>query len=125
METYDLTLGKNTKLVYKGSWTHENGQSMFVYQRSMSTTEQAGSQLMYAFKGTGLEILAGTFDKAKLRVTVDGEVYKESVKTQEAGNMNMIYSLSGLEFGEHIVTLELVKGIFRVDMVGVLGDIYK
>ncbi len=52
-------------------------------------------------------------------------MYKESVKTQEAGNMNMIYSLNGLEFGEHTVTLELIKGIFRVDMAGVLGDVYK
>lgn len=30
--------------------------------------------------------------------------------------MNMIYSLNGLE---------LIKGIFRVDMAGVLGDVYK
>ena len=97
---------------------------MFVYQRSMSTAQKAGAKLEYTFTGTGLEILAGTFDKAKLRVTVDGEVYQESVKTQEAGNMNMIYSLSGLAYGEHTITIELLKGTLKVDMVGILGDIF-
>ncbi|MCI9077780.1 MAG: sugar-binding protein [Lachnospiraceae bacterium] len=125
METYDLTPGKNTRLVYNGEWTHENGQSMFVYQRSISTAKKPGASLEYTFTGTGLEILAGTFDKAKLRVIVDGEVYQESVKTQEAGNMNMIYSLNGLEYGEHMVKIELLKGVLKVDMVGILGDVYK
>ncbi len=40
----------------------------------------------------------------------------------------MIYSLNGLEFGTYSntwVTLELIKGIFRVNMAGVLGDVYK
>lgn len=125
METYGLTPDKNAKLIYNGEWTHENGQSMFVYQRSISTAQKPGATLEYTFTGTGLEILAGTFDKAKLRVTVDGKIHQESVKTQEAGNMNMIYSLNGLEYGEHTVKIELLKGILKIDMVGILGDIYR
>jgi len=125
METYDLTPGKNTKLIYEGEWTHENGQSMYVYQRSISKSSKKGSKLKYTFTGTGLEILSGTFDIAKLRVIVDGKVVQKSVKTKEAGNMNMCYSLSGLDFGEHTVELELLKGTLSVDMVGIMGAVYE
>lgn len=37
----------------------------------------------------------------------------------------MIYSLNGLEYGEHTVKIELLKGILKVDMIGILGDIYR
>ena len=60
METYDLTPEKNTKLVYQGTWSHANGKGMYVYQRSMSETSEAGASLTYSFTGTGMEVLAKT-----------------------------------------------------------------
>lgn len=122
METYDLTPEKNAKLVYEGKWAHEEGKAMFVYQRSMSTATEPGASLSYQFTGTGMEILAGTDSSATLQVTVDGKVVSEKAKTQKAGNMNMIYSLTNLAYGEHSVTLTLKKGTFCVDAVGILGE---
>lgn len=125
METYDLTPEQNEKLVYNDQWSHENGQGMYVYQRSMSTSTGAGATLSYTFSGTGLEILAGTKKTATLLVTVDGSVVSEDAETQTADDMNMIYSLSGLEYGTHSVTLEVIDGTLSVDLVGVLGQPYE
>lgn len=121
METYDLTPEKNMKLSYDGEWSHENGKGMNVYQRSMSESKSAGAKLTYTFSGTGLEILAGTKKTAALRVTADGTVVSEKVETQTASDMNMVYSLKGLDYGQHTVTLEVLEGTLSVDMVGILG----
>ena len=58
METYDLSEQKNTKLEYNDKWAITCAdQGMFVYQRSMSYSKEAGAALTYTFHGTGLEIL--------------------------------------------------------------------
>ena len=72
METYDLTPEKNTKLVYQGTWSHANGKGMYVYQRSMSETSEAGASLTYSFTGTGMEVLAKTSEAGTVLVSVDG-----------------------------------------------------
>lgn len=125
METYDLTPEKNAKLVYNDKWNHQNGKGMYVYQRSTSTSTETGATLSYTFTGTGLEILTGTNYIATLRVTVDGTVVSEAATTQRGEEMNMIYSLKGLSYGQHSVTFEVMDGTLVVDMVGVLGDIYQ
>lgn len=125
METYDLTPEKKEKLRYNEKWSHENGQGMYVYQRSMSTSRQAGATLSYTFNGTGLEILAGTKKTAVLRVTVDDEIVSEDEETHTADDMNTIYSLSGLTYGQHSITLEVLEGTLSVDMVGILGNRYQ
>ena len=125
METYDLTPERNDKLVYNDLWSHQNGQGMYVYSRSMSTSQGTGATLSYMFTGTGLEILAGTKKTATLRVTVDGVVAAEEAVTQPADDMNMIYSLSGIDYGTHAVTIEVTDGVLSVDLVGVLGRPYE
>lgn len=125
METYDLTPERNDKLVYNDLWSHQNGQGMYVYSRSMSTSQGTGATLSYMFTGTGLEILAGTKKTATLRVTVDGVVAAEEAVTQPADDMNMIYSLSGIDYGTHSVTIEVTDGVLSVDLVGVLGRPYE
>lgn len=125
METYDLTPQRKEKLVYNHQWSHQNGQGMYVYQRSMSTSRGPGATLTYTFTGTGLEILAGTQKSATLLVTVDDTVLSEDAVTQTADDMNMIYSLRGLDYGAHSVTLEVIDGILSVDLVGVLGRAYE
>lgn len=125
METYDLTPERNDKLLYNDQWSHQNGQGMYVYARSMSTSTGPGATLSYTFSGTGLEILAGTKKTATLLVTVDGEVVSEDAVTQTADDMNMIYSLRGLDYGTHAVTLEVIDGVLSVDLVGVLGRAYE
>lgn len=125
METYGLTPERNDKLIYNGQWKHENGQGMYVYQRSMSTSTGPGATLSYTFSGTGLEILARTKKTATLLVTVDDTVISEDAVTQAADDMNMIYSLRGLDHGTHTVTLEVIDGVLSVDLVGILGRAYE
>lgn len=125
METYDLSPERNDKLIYNNQWKHQNGQGMYVYQRSMSTSTGPGAALSYTFSGTGLEILAGTKKTATLLVSVDDTVISEDALTQTADDMNMVYSLGGLDYGTHTVTLEVIDGVLSVDMVGVLGQGYE
>lgn len=98
---------------------------MYVYSRSMSTSTGPGATLSYTFLGTGLEILAGTKKNATLLVTADGEVVSEDAVTQTADDMNMIYSLRGLDYGTHAVTLEVIDGVLSVHLIGVLGRTYE
>lgn len=121
MEMYDLSAQKNKKLIYDGKWSHANGQGMYVYQRSLSVTEEKGASVSYTFAGTGLELLAGTDKTAKLKVWVDGKEIPGEHETQTADNMNMIYRLDGLENAIHTVKVVLEEGRLSVDMVGVLG----
>ena len=122
METYDLTAEKKTKLIYNDKWKIENGKGMYVYQRSMSDSTDAGAQLTYSFKGTGIEILGEAKSTAKLQVMVDGLIIIDPMETQTADNMNMNFSLNGLSNEEHTITLEVLEGTLHVDMVGVLGE---
>ena len=95
-----------------------------MYQRTISESTGKGATLKYQFTGTGLELLAGTDETAKIKVTVDGKMISSEARTQTAVNMNAIYYLHGLPYGEHSVEFEVVSGRLSVDMVGVLGKCY-
>lgn len=122
METYDLSADKKEKLVYQGNWSHANGKGMYVYQRSLSETSEAGASLTYRFTGTGIEILSGTDKDGIVKIDVDGTTVSDNRALQKADNMNMTCAVTGLEYQEHTVTFTLKEGTFSVDMVGVLGD---
>lgn len=123
METYDLSEQKNVKLQYNDKWSHANGQGMYVYQRSFSKSTKAGATITYSFTGTGLEILGENKKDCRVQATIDG-VKAEARDIQKAANMNMAYAVSGLEYGDHTVTLEVLEGTLYVDMVGILGKIF-
>src|SRR6185369_4190511 len=57
LETNDLSSPPAPKLVYGGTWAHENGKGMYNYQRSLSTSQGTGASLTYTFTGTGLDLL--------------------------------------------------------------------
>ncbi len=123
LEMYDLSSAPATKLIYSGSWAHENGKSMYNYQRSLSTSRGDGAALQYSFKGTGLDILGPNNGSAKLEVTVDGKVVDASVSTKVSGNLYQTFTLHGLEYGNHTVRLKVVSGTLVVDAVGVVANI--
>lgn len=135
MEMYDLSPEKNTKLVYAGNWTHTNGQGMFVYQRSMSYSAGTGASLTYDFTGTGMEILgsnkavsnAGKANEQanKVNVTVDGTLIRTADPIRDAEDMNTTYTIEGLEYGNHTVTIEVAEGALAVDSIGIIGDLYQ
>jgi hypothetical protein len=123
LETTDLAAPPATKLVYGGSWAHENGKGMFNYQRSLSTSKGVGATLKYAFTGTGLDILGANKGTAKLEVTVDGQVTSASASTVASSELYQTYSLRGLSNGPHTVQVKVTEGTLVVDAVGVVGQV--
>ncbi len=123
MEMNDLAAVPAAKLVYSGSWAHENGKGMYNYQRSLSTSKGAGAALQYTFRGTGLDILGLNDGSAKLEVTVDGKVVNASAATMASGEFYQTFTLHGLDYGEHTVRLKVLSGTLVVDAVAVVSSI--
>jgi hypothetical protein len=120
LEMTDLSPVPVTKLVYGGSWAHENGKGMYDYQRSLSTSQGTGSTLQYSFTGTGLDVLGPNDGSAKLQVTVDGKVVNASAATLAAKELTQAFTLRGLTAGAHTVQLKVLSGTLVVDAVAVV-----
>lgn len=125
LEMYDLSTTPATKLIYSGPWKHENGKSMYNYQRSLSTSQGAGATLKYTFNGTGLDILGPNNGSAKLEVTVDGKIVSTSASTTASSELYQTFTLRGLNNGEHTVSLKVVSGTLVVDAVAVVAGLAK
>ncbi len=124
MEIYDLTAEKNPKLVYEGKWSHECGQGMYVYQRTKSFAQAKGDSFTYTFTGTGLEIIGSSKADIPLEVTVDGIPVEGEQKTVETSDLGTSYRLTGLEPGQHTVTVvsQGESSRLNIDMIGILGN---
>jgi hypothetical protein len=120
LEVTDLSPVPATKLVYGGSWAHENGKGMYDYLRSLSTSQGTGSTLKYTFTGTGLDVLGPNDGTAKLEVTVDGQVVDASAATSASSELYQTFTLRGLSAGAHAVQLKVVSGTLVVDAVAVV-----
>lgn len=120
LEMNDLASPPSPKLVYEGNWGHENGKSMFNYQRSLSTSQGTGSILKYNFNGTGIDILGVNDGSAKLEITVDGQVIENSAQTTASSELYQTFSLRGLTAQEHDLQVRVVTGTLVVDAVGVV-----
>ncbi|WP_437654864.1 sugar-binding protein [Sorangium sp. So ce1182] len=120
LEMNDLAPAPSPKLVYGGAWAHENGKSMYNYQRSLSTSRGTGSTLTYTFTGTGLDILGPNNGSAKLEVTVDGQVVDPSASTLASRELYQTFSLRGLGRGAHTVQVKVLGGTLVVDAVAVV-----
>jgi hypothetical protein len=120
LETTDLASPPATKLIYGGSWSHKNGQSMYNYQRSLSTGG-TGATLKYTFTGTGLDILGPNDGSAKLEVSVDGQVVTASASTAAAKELYQTFTLRGLSNGSHTVQVKVLSGTLVVDAVAVVS----
>jgi uncharacterized repeat protein (TIGR02543 family) len=120
MEMNDLGNPRATKLVYDGSWKHADGGGMYEYQRSSSTSQAAGATVSYRFTGSGLDIVGIDDGSAKLNVRVDGQLTAINVPTRSSTNYQQTFTLRGLPYGHHTVTLEVATGTLEVDAVGVV-----
>jgi hypothetical protein len=100
-EMTDLSPVPVAKLVYGGSWAHANGEGMYDYQRSLSTSQGSGATLKYTFTGTGLDVLGPNNGSAKLEVTVDGQVVNASAATMASNELYQAFTLRGLTAGTH------------------------
>jgi hypothetical protein len=120
LEMEDLSATPAAKLVYGGSWAHQNGKSMYNYQRSLSTSQGTDSTLQYMFTGSGLDILGPNGGTAKLEVTVDGQIVNASASTMASAELYQTFTLRGLTSGSHTVQVKVVSGTLVVDAVGVV-----
>jgi hypothetical protein len=123
LEMYDLAAIPVSKLIYSGAWAHENGKSMYNYQRSLSTSKGVGATLQYTFEGAGLDILGPNDGSAQLEVTVDGKVVNPSAGTMASGDLYQTFTLRGLDYGGHTVRLKVVSGTLVVDAVAVVATV--
>lgn len=121
LEMVDLAADPGPELTYSGSWSHANGAGMYIYQRSISTSQGADAAMEYTFEGTGLDILGPNDGSAKLEVTVDGEVAALSAGTMASKELFQTFTLRGLEYGRHTVQLKVISGTLAVDAVAVLS----
>lgn len=121
LEMFDLAQSPGAKLAYEGAWAHENGKGMYVYQRSLSTSQGAGAVLKYTFTGTGLDILGPNDGSAKLEAVVDGETQVVSGSTAAARELYQAFTLRGLKYGEHTVQIKVLSGTLAVDSVGIIS----
>jgi hypothetical protein len=121
LEMNNLADPPATKLVYGGSWRHANGGGMYVYQRSSSTSQAPGATLAYTFTGSGLDITGVNDGSARLSVRMDGALIATDVATLRSTNYQQTFSLRGLPWGRHTVTVEVVAGTLLVDAVGVFA----
>jgi hypothetical protein len=120
LEMTDLASPPGTKLVYGGAWAHENGKSMYNYQRSLSTSQGINSTLAYSFTGTGIDILGPNDGSATLEVTVDGQVTQAAAATSQAKELYQTFALRGLSAAAHTVQFKITSGILVVDAVAVV-----
>jgi len=121
LEMTDLAPVPVAKLVYGGSWAHENGKGMYDYQRSLSTSKGAGATLKLTFTGSGLDVLGPNDGTAKLEVTVDGQVVDPAAATAASPELYQTFTLRGLTTGPHTVQLKVSSGTLVVDAVGVVA----
>jgi hypothetical protein len=120
LEMSDLASPPGTKLVYGGAWAHENGKSMYNYERSLSTSQGINSTLTYSFTGTGIDILGPNDGSAKLEVTVDGQVAQAAASTNPAKELYQTFALRGLSPAAHAVQFKVTSGILVVDAMAVV-----
>lgn len=120
LEMYDTSAKPQKELVYNNQWTHENGQGMYVRDRTISKSTGAGATLTYTFNGTGLDICGSNDGSAKLDVTVDGKQVATNAATNKTGNLEQTYTLRNLKDGQHTVTFTVKSGTLAVDYVGVV-----
>lgn len=110
-------------LEYTGEWTHENGQDMFTYMRTVSRTAQPGATLTHTFEGTGVDLFGRSDGGSLLDVVVDGVTIATSQPTLPTdGSLRAMFRVGGLPCGRHTVTIRLANAHeFALDAVGVLA----
>ncbi|MEK3885327.1 RICIN domain-containing protein [Paenibacillus sp. PL2-23] len=121
LEMHTLASTPSPKLIYSGSWAHENGKSMYTYHRSLSTSQGAGAAMQYTFTGTGFDILGANTGTAVLEVTVDGQIVQSSAATKASSEMYQTYTLRGLSSGQHTVQVKVLSGTLAVDAVAIIA----
>ncbi|RSX53566.1 hypothetical protein D2E25_0889 [Bifidobacterium goeldii] len=109
-------------LHYDSSWTHDNGQGMFTYMRTISRAAGAGAELKFSFDGTGVDLFGPSDGSARLDVFVDGHLVHANAPVHATnGSLRCEYRLEGLEQGHHTVAFRTANAAgFALDAIGLL-----
>lgn len=110
-------------LEYAGEWTHENGQDMFTYMRTVSRTAQPRATLTHTFEGTGIDLFGRSDGGALLDVIVDGATIATAQPTVPTdGSLRAMFRVGGLPRDRHTVAIRLANAHeLALDAVGVLA----
>ncbi|MBT1180705.1 hypothetical protein JS531_01670 [Bifidobacterium sp. CP2] len=114
-------------LRYAGPWTHDNGQGMFTYLRTISRAASAGASVALTFDGTGVDLFGPSDGSARLDVFVDGKQVRSAAPVHATnGSLRCEFRLDGLEYGRHTVvfrTASVGPAGFALDALGVVGRV--
>lgn len=110
-------------LRYEGPWTHDNGQGMFTYMRTISRADMPGASVSLDFDGTGVDLFGPSDGRARLDVFVDGHMLHDAAPMFATnGSLRCQFRVDGLEPGRHTVTFRTADTAdFALDAVGVLA----
>ncbi|MBT1161869.1 hypothetical protein [Bifidobacterium sp. SO1] len=110
-------------LRYEGPWTHDNGQGMFTYMRTISRAEMPGASVSLDFDGTGVDLFGPSDGRARLDVFVDGHMLHDAEPTFATnGSLRCQFRVEGLKPGRHTVTFRTADTAdFALDAIGVLA----
>ena len=108
-------------LRYEGAWTHEHGQGMFTYMRTISRAAGAGAAVSLDVDGTGVDLFGPSDGSAALDVTVDGRTVMTGAPVHATnGSLRCQFRLEGLERGWHTVTFRTANDAgLALDALGV------
>lgn len=113
----------NEAITYSAGSTDENGEGWFFdnmctyknFNRTLSTGE-VGDTVSVKFNGTEVAII-GPSKEATIKVEIDGTTVEENYVCPKGSQRKACYRISGLEDGEHTITVTVVSGTFNVDAV--------
>ena len=103
---------------YNGDTAHITMGSFKSYKRTNSTLKK-GAQAALRFNGTGF-ILTGETKPCTVLLKIDKEKERE-IKISEKGHREAIYSLSGLEKGNHTAVFKVTGGELSIDAAEIIG----
>ncbi len=108
------------ELEYNGEWDHDFCGSFRNYKRTMSYGKP-GSQLSFEFAGEGF-MIAGQNESSntEIEVIIDEMITSKRYILPETWSRGAAYHKFNMPFGNHKVTVTVLKGIMAVDFIEIL-----
>lgn len=100
---------------YSGSWALKAGDSYKYNNRTRAVSGAIGDSFTTTFDGTGVNLVSGTGNAAKISVDIDG--VSEEIDVPATGVRQASYIKRGLEDGTHTLTVTVLDGEYTLDTV--------
>jgi len=107
------------EIAYSGSWNHSTGRGVGDHENDVHWTEKVGDSVSLTFRGTGIRYITEKDEsQGRATVTLDGEAAGTADASLPAGTarqaQQVVWSATGLDDGEHTVTLTMQDGRFML-----------